>query len=188
MSIKRVVAGSFIVAGGLLSTSSASAEQAKRPAVEAAKRPAPAGQNAIKAAKINRRVAVKTIDLAVARKLIKERLKDPGVRAEVAAIARKMGNLKDPSVVGAWGLGCGGSCSRGGEQWNAQPVAKRADAIKAAKVSPADRDLLIEINSAMGALAERKGDLVGAWGLGCGGSCSRAPEEFGVAEARPARR
>ncbi len=170
MSMKKIkgfIAGSFIVAGGVLSVPDAEARAPRQPA----------------ATRAAQRANVRTIRVNTARRLIRQRVRNATHRREVEAIAEKITRLRDPSIVGAWGLGCGAGCSSG-RDWTTQSKAQRARAINAARIPAAKRRVLIDINSRIDKLTKRPGDLVGAWGLGCGGSCSRAPDQFGNRMAR----
>ncbi len=173
MTVQHWVAGSFIVASGLVGGAALAAPPnavpavAKRPAVEAA---------------AARRVAP-SADLRAADRLIQERVADVAAREELQAIVRKIGTLKDPGLVAAWGLGCGAGCA---QPWNDQPADRRAAKIRSARLSAEDQRTLLEINTAVENLGKAKGGLVAAWGLGCGGSCSTPLEELGQV-ANPAR-
>ncbi len=173
MSVNHTIAGSFIVAVGLVVTSAASADPPRKPDVE------------------QRRVEKpKPVDLNVVKKLIAEKAKDQALRTDLMDIANKLGQFKDPSIVGAWGLGCGGACASADRRWNDMPAAKRLEAINAAKtLSVEDRALLVGINTSIENVGKRKKDMVGAWGLGCGGSCSRPMEQLGdLVAAQPGQR
>lgn len=174
MSIKHVIKGSVIVAGGFLATSAVGAE------VPLATQPMKAPTTQMRAPSVK---PVATLQVGRAQQLINERVADRRVNSELTAIAGKIGRLQGPEVVGAWGLGCGAGCA-GGKDFTRMGVSQRASAIKAAELNPADRALLLDINASIGKLAGQPGSLVGAWGLGCGGSCSRPDSAFGLTARR----
>ena len=168
MSIKHVIKGSVIVAGGFLATSAVGAE-------------VPLATQQMKAPTQLRATDVRptaTLQVGRAKQLINERVADRAANRQLTDIAAKIQKLQGPEVVGAWGLGCGNSCA-GGKDFTRMGVSQRASAIKAADLSKADQAVLLDINSSIGRLAGQPGSLVGAWGLGCGNSCSRPEGAFG---------
>jgi len=52
-------------------------------------------------------------------------------------------------------------------------------------ISARDKALLLKINTSIETVRKLKGELVGAWGLGCGGMCSRPIEDLGTVAAQP---
>ena len=172
MAIKHFVAGSLFVASGLIGVSSVAQAAAPPAAPVALKRPAVVG-------------IVKTADLPTIRRLIDTRVADRVAQRELSSIAQNLGALHDGTLVGAWGLGCGAGCANGSTRWSDQPAARRADAIKAAEMTAGDRELLLKVNQSIETIGRMKGELVGAWGLGCGAGCARPLEEFGILVAQP---
>ncbi len=169
MSIKHALAGSVsvIVAGGFLATPGIAADmQLHRSQLD---------RQPIKAIQLE---ATSTLSLGQARQLINQRVSNQAVQRDLNAITEKIQKLRSPELVGAWGLGCGAGCG-GSKDFTRMRMEQRTAAIKAARISSADRAVLLDINRSIGNLAQKPGSQVAAWGLGCGGSCSRSPSDFG---------
>lgn len=172
MGVKHYVAGTFFIASGLIGAPSVSEAAEPRVAPVAVKRPI--------ATQVTR-----TADLATVRRMLETRTLDAAAQRELSSIATNMAALRDGSLVGAWGLGCGAGCANGGARYDDQTLAQRTQAINAAKISPADKEVLLKINTSIETVRRLKGELVGAWGLGCGGSCARPLEDLGSVVAQP---
>ena len=116
MSIKHVIKGSAIVAGGFLATSAVAAE-------------VPLTTQQLKAPTTQMRAPsvkpVATLQVGRAQQLIKERVADQRVNRELTDIAGKIGRLQGPEVAGAWGLGCGNNCA-GGKDFTRMGVSQRS--------------------------------------------------------------
>jgi len=196
MSIKRAIKRSVIIAGGFLATTAASAEASLNPkSIDQPNSPTSetrATTNNPKAQDLKPDLishypgdaswsdgkGSTTLQVNRAQQLINSRVTDKKIKGELKSIASKIGKIRGPEVVGAWGLGCGTGCpSKRG--FTRMSVSKRAAAIKATKLTRADRNLLLSINQSMGRLADQPGSTVGAWGLGCGTDCNRPAKSFG---------
>ncbi len=172
MGIKQRVAGTFFIASGLMGISGGAEAADPRVAPVAVKRPV-APQ------------AARSADLATVLRLLDTRAMDAAAQRDLTSIAANMAALHDGSLVGAWGLGCGAGCANGITRYDDQTLAQRTEAINAARISAGDKALLLKINTSIETVRKLKGELVGAWGLGCGGSCSRPLEDLGNVAAQP---
>ena len=119
------------------------------------------------------------VDLTKVNELINQKVADVAMRNELLAISGKMVQLSDPSIIGAWGLGCGAGCTTSTKRFSAMPSAERLSAIQSTRMAREDREILVSLNTSMDKIAMNKGELVGAWGLGCGAGCSRTLQQFG---------
>jgi hypothetical protein len=112
--------------------------------------------------------------------LINQKVADTTMKNQLLTISGRLGQFRDPSIAASWGLGCGVGCSSNNKRWSDTPSPERAKAINAAKIAPTDREILLSINTSMEAIRMSKGELVGAWGLGCGAGCARTLQQVGL--------
>jgi hypothetical protein len=116
--------------------------------------------------------------------LINQKVTDTAMKNQLLTVSGRLGQFKDPSIVASWGLGCGVDCAGNNKRWSDTPSPERVKAINAAKLAPTDREMLLSINTTMETISMSKGELVGAWGLGCGAGCARTMQQVGLTRTR----